>query len=217
MLTEMTAKRRLHIDALIAEAHATLQDALRSIERFDELKRELWALGYYQVPEVGGIVTMRVDQDGGFLEINNADFLLEMGDPAPIHPGMTHMIEDEPDQPPTHRRQSHKEKRFELGRKQKWTCLYCAESGTETAGPDGRQWHVDHSYPFVQDGDNKDDNLVLACATCNLEKHAMSTLEFLRTKRTISITAISDDRKADEPEACGRRTPSREVAGVTEA
>jgi len=33
----------------------------------------------------------------------------------------------------------------------------------------------------------------------------------------ISTNAISDQQNAAEPEACGRRTPSREVRGVTEA
>jgi len=43
---------------------------------------------------------------------------------------------------------------------------------------DGRVWHVDHAYPIVHGGDNRRDNKVLSCATCNLSKGPKSAKEF---------------------------------------
>jgi 5-methylcytosine-specific restriction endonuclease McrA len=70
--------------------------------------------------------------------------------------------------------------RERLGKETQWTCFYCHRVGDELNGPDERAWHVDHSYPISRGGDNKPDNLVLACATCNLQKHSRSALEYLK-------------------------------------
>lgn len=67
-----------------------------------------------------------------------------------------------------------------LGKEQGWSCCYCRMKGSERCGPDNRPWHVDHLYPVVRGGDNKPDNLVLACATCNLKKKAKLLAEFLQ-------------------------------------
>lgn len=57
-----------------------------------------------------------------------------------------------------------------LGTKYSWRCVYCHQPGDSTTGPDKRYWHIDHIYPRALGGDNKPDNLVLSCATCNLQK-----------------------------------------------
>jgi len=60
-----------------------------------------------------------------------------------------------------------------------WMCAYCLKLGSQSVGPDGRSWHVDHIYPVSKGGDNLPDNLVLSCATCNLQKGALRLKEFL--------------------------------------
>jgi HNH endonuclease len=50
------------------------------------------------------------------------------------------------------------------------TCAYCGGKGTPTHGSDRRSWHTDHVVPRSRGGTNDDDNVVLACATCNLRK-----------------------------------------------
>jgi hypothetical protein len=50
-------------------------------------------------------------------------------------------------------------------------CAYCRryqESFTE--GPDGRPWHIDHVQALARGGTHTEDNLTLACATCNSRK-----------------------------------------------
>ena len=66
-----------------------------------------------------------------------------------------------------------------IGKEQKWTCIYCQRIGTEESGPDKRMWHVDHMYAQSLGGDSRPDNLVLACATCNLQKGKKRLREFL--------------------------------------
>lgn len=67
-----------------------------------------------------------------------------------------------------------------LGEEQDWKCYYCREQGDGSKGPDGRIWHVDHMVAIVNGGDNKLDNLVLACATCNLAKLRHSAEEYFQ-------------------------------------
>lgn len=49
-------------------------------------------------------------------------------------------------------------------------CRYCGQHGTETHGPDGKAWHVDHVWPLKLGGQSKASNLALACEPCNLQK-----------------------------------------------
>jgi len=60
-----------------------------------------------------------------------------------------------------------------------YICPYCGGRGSEDLGPDGRQWHIDHLYPHSRCGDSGPDNLVRACATCNLKKSGMLLTAFL--------------------------------------
>lgn len=67
-----------------------------------------------------------------------------------------------------------------LGNAQGWKCYYCQDQGDGSKGPDGRIWHVDHMVAIINGGDNKLDNLVLACATCNLAKLRQSAEEYFQ-------------------------------------
>lgn len=66
-----------------------------------------------------------------------------------------------------------------LGPDQQWCCIYCHRQGDAAKGPDRRTWHIDHLYPLALGGDWVNDNLVLACATCNLHKSRKLLMEFL--------------------------------------
>lgn len=50
-------------------------------------------------------------------------------------------------------------------------CAYCGS----TAGP----FHIDHIFPASRGGHSRPDNLVVACATCNLSKGARTPQEWL--------------------------------------
>lgn len=58
-------------------------------------------------------------------------------------------------------------------------CHYCNRrgEGTET-GPGAKPWNVDHKVPVSRGGTDDMDNLVLACARCNNEKHTRDYDEF---------------------------------------
>lgn len=77
--------------------------------------------------------------------------------------------------------------RNKIGAASGWKCFYCNMPGTDELGPDNRVWHVDHVYPVAFGGDNKPDNLVLSCATCNLEKKARTASEYFRTRSLLPV------------------------------
>jgi hypothetical protein len=66
------------------------------------------------------------------------------------------------------RRSLSKRARFEIFKRDDFTCQYCG--GT----PPRVTLHVDHITALAEGGDNGDDNLITACADCNLGKGAIS-------------------------------------------
>ena len=42
-----------------------------------------------------------------------------------------------------------------------------------------KEYHLDHIEPLARGGEHKDSNIVLACPTCNLKKHAKDPEEFV--------------------------------------
>lgn len=52
-------------------------------------------------------------------------------------------------------------------------CFYCL------APLYGRKYHVEHMTPLVRGGSNCPDNIVCACADCNLRKHTKTAAEFI--------------------------------------
>ena len=52
------------------------------------------------------------------------------------------------------------------------TCFYCKHVGTGTDGPDGKAWHIDRVIPGSRGGEYTEENVVLACGTCNRSKSA---------------------------------------------
>lgn len=70
------------------------------------------------------------------------------------------------------------------------TCRYCGQKGDSRWGPDRRSWHIDHVEAFSKGGSDEDDNLVLACQTCNLAKSARDLEEFEADAQTRSLRLL---------------------------
>ena len=59
-----------------------------------------------------------------------------------------------------------KGRRFEIFKRDQFTCQYCG------AHPPGTILHVDHIVAVANGGGSSDDNLITSCLTCNLGKSA---------------------------------------------
>ena len=51
-------------------------------------------------------------------------------------------------------------------------CSYCGQHGSETRGPDGLLWALDHVLPIKLGGKDIMDNFVKSCQSCNSRKGA---------------------------------------------
>jgi hypothetical protein len=49
-------------------------------------------------------------------------------------------------------------------------CQWCARNGNRYHDPDGKPWHVDRIVPGSAGGRYEVDNVVLACAYCNVAR-----------------------------------------------
>lgn len=65
-------------------------------------------------------------------------------------------------------------------------CFYCGE-------PLGEDRHVDHFIPLARGGSNGPENIVLACASCNMRKHTKMPWEFMPDKYPAPDTIEVDD------------------------
>ena len=54
--------------------------------------------------------------------------------------------------------------------KYSFTCTYCKNEGDVSCGPDGKSWNIDRVIPGIQGGKYTEDNIVLSCHTCNMQK-----------------------------------------------
>lgn len=66
-----------------------------------------------------------------------------------------------------HRKQISTRQRFEIFKRDDFTCQYCG------AHPPDATLHVDHITPVAAGGSSDDDNLVTACDKCNLGKSSV--------------------------------------------
>ncbi len=55
--------------------------------------------------------------------------------------------------------------------RQKGRCYYCQKKV-------GKKYHVDHVIPLIKGGSNGPENLVIACPTCNQEKHDKHPMDY---------------------------------------
>ena len=66
-------------------------------------------------------------------------------------------------------------------------CAYCGSVGPV---------HADHRIPVARGGSGLIDNILPACASCNLRKHTMTEQEFR--------ARLAAERAADQPETDGQ-------------
>lgn len=155
---------------LFANAQAYIEDILATIKEFNAIRDALAELGYVGTADCADAeipVLELIGNVGGYINIESADVLDEYWQVGPrLKAGPILASRGRQAQQATREKDR-------LGAERGWRCHYCAQEGTNQFGPDMRVWHVDHSYPVIRGGDSSKDNLVLACATCNLQKHAM--------------------------------------------
>lgn len=104
----------------------------------------------------------------------------ERENPRPVEPGCVGRVAS-----------STSKLRREVGDAAGWVCIYCQRAGDDEIGPDGRVWHVDHFFAESKGGDSLSDNLVLACATCNLSKNHKLASEVLDLRRQVLRQALA--------------------------
>lgn len=61
--------------------------------------------------------------------------------------------------------------------RQNGNCLYCEQRISSQV-----RWHADHFIPLARGGTNHPENIVIACATCNLSKNAKMPWEWMPQK-----------------------------------
>lgn len=168
---------------LVDRAKELLETALLCLDEYNEVAEALEELGYREVVALFDNVELfpppPLGLSSGNANYDDTKFLDEILKTGPI---------GKPDTGASGRKFSLAAERGRLGGESGWKCFYCGEQGESQKGPDGRNWHVDHAYPVSRGGDNEQDNLVLACATCNLEKKALSAAEYFKKKSAAQAT-----------------------------
>lgn len=159
------------------EAYACLKEAEYYIKTYNSVVADLYRMGYVQVPEATGIACANYNDGyngGGYDGITSKIIKnLSTHQPLTLYLRETKATYEG----------SLADLRRRLGDSEGWVCTYCSGLGNYELGPDGRTWHVDHIYPKHMGGDDGMDNLVLACATCNLRKSARFLRDFLADRR----------------------------------
>jgi hypothetical protein len=85
-----------------------------------------------------------------------------------------------------------KRMRFEIFKRDSFTCQYCGRKPPEV------MLHVDHILAVANGGGNAEDNLLTSCADCNLGK---SAVPMERIKAPINFSAEDKQEKIDQLEA----------------
>lgn len=162
---------------LFEVAREALDAALEKLSEYNIVADALGELGYCEPDDgCGPRPVPMLNLTSGCIDYYDSDFLDEFLSRGPIPMKPTGGLMPA-------RRFAVVSRRNKLGEESGWVCFYCARKGDERNGPDGRVWHVDHAYPVVRGGDDHADNLVLACATCNLEKKDRTVAEYLSAKK----------------------------------
>ena len=61
------------------------------------------------------------------------------------------------------------------------TCVFCGTKTTRKPGPDRSE--IDHSIPKSRDGNNSIENAQNTCRTCNRQKSAKTSQEFMNQRK----------------------------------
>lgn len=168
------------------EAYAYLKAANFWVTKYNEVVGELHDLGHRQTPFLDSFYEL-IYALGNLPEIDINPPVDAMADasgmPQPFDirqsPYLNYMKIPSIGRPS----ESYSELLKRVGGAAGWVCQYCQFSGFSPTsgrlGPDGRAWHVDHFYPRARGGDGEQDNLILACATCNISKNARLLFDFI--------------------------------------
>lgn len=161
------------------------------------VRDEIWNVGFHQFPQIDFVAGRDIAENGHGCPSGLYDMNMErvrevcLQDPKPLHNYLLKMRLEDKRRAERTTKNKHKKVKIKasiidrLGYVPKeWKCFHCSGVGTEDLGPDNRAWHADHCYPKVLGGDNRADNMVLSCATCNMKKGARSGREFLIATET---------------------------------
>ena len=185
-------------DRLAIEGYSYLKEIEYWTNRYNEVVSALRDIGYYQAgeiltrlpffdrdnqPEEFQHCVFTEDEEGGNTYRTASAILEEIAaGPEPrssYFRGESKELKKDNAAITVKRISSRDKRQAALGAQCDWICIYCQSKGTDTIGPDGRPWHIDHLFPKARGGDSKSDNLVLACATCNCRKNSQLASEIL--------------------------------------
>lgn len=170
-MAQDTETLKIHYSGvLLNTAKSRLRRILSMIEVFNNLTAEMREMGYTHSQE-GGMPFPQLELINvlGCVPVDDASIVDEYYLDPPI-------------------KQSDATRRRPIPNRAKFitengcVCFYCGNPGDQASGPDSRAWHVDHAYPLSLGGDHGPDNLVLSCATCNLEKKARTAADYFKSK-----------------------------------
>lgn len=156
---------------LFAEAIGYFDEMQHFQDRYNDLAGDLYRMGYRLPQMMADYPCLRIEQCDSFSRREHLIEFFAVGRVAAVI---------EISKKRADKRVSHNEVIAALGKHFHWICIYCQRAGDESKGPDGRVWHVDHGYPRILGGDDDPENLILACATCNLSKNKKTVMEALR-------------------------------------
>lgn len=186
---------------LLGEACARLQEILERIGEFNEIRDTLAALGLGDDTSGGPrIPYLSLIGDGNRSVVDWSSIRSVIDHEKIIQPGAIKRYVK-----PTKRSMLLLE-RQRLGSENGWRCFYCRQVGDEIVGPDDRVWHVDHAYPLGRGGDDQRDNHVLSCATCNLQKHSRTAMEYIRDVNELTAMDAEEEKQSC---AIGFQMPKR--------
>ena len=179
--------------ALAVEAHNLLAECGDLLNQFDAIAEALHDAGFTAFPitdavtgwDEGGMLNLYSLHGSEFFRGCSLEELLSYLRPTETDDA-AHLPREPQRSPTTHRVsavRTQSENRTKIGENFNWTCVYCHTPGSVDVGPDGRTWHLDHLYAESRGGDRGGDNMVLACATCNLKKSATLLADFLSKSR----------------------------------
>ena len=79
--------------------------------------------------------------------------------------------------------------RLLISERDNYTCGYCGKEDLKY--PDK---HIDHIKPIGKGGDNKEDNLIVACKVCNHKKHSYTAKEWYYREKELGFPYLTKSK-----------------------